>query len=336
MTGRPAHRLLRVVFLATLASTCGGGPSAPAPPPGPAPIQIGCPAPFIVEDAMGASQPVTFAAPSVSGGSQPVTVSCTPASGSHFPLGDTTVRCTASDSQGRQASCSFSVGLRRRPLSVTRILAFGDSMTEGENGRPGFIDIPNAYPTILQRLFDAAIPGQSITVINEGVGGERVTESDERLKHEIGKYQPQVLLLLEGINDLGGGVTPSRVADAIRDSIDTALERGVAYVFVSTLLPTATGNCLDQPGAPRCRGNDIAEADIVEANSLIRAVVPAAGGHLVDPYAEFVANRATYVDNDGLHLAPEGNRALASAFWSRIVEVVPAQALAGTPLSSPR
>ena len=193
----------------------------------------------------------TFPTPSTTGGAQPVNVSCTPAAGSPFPLGDTLVQCTASDTQGRQASCSFSVTLRHRRLSITRILAFGDSMTEGENGRPGFIDLPNAYPTVLQQMFESRLPGENITVANEGVGGERATENDERLKHEIGKYQPQVLLLLEGINDLAGRVPPSRVAAALRDSIETARERGVAHVFVSTLLPTATANSASAPAAAK-------------------------------------------------------------------------------------
>ncbi len=262
-----------------------------------------------------------------------MSVSCTPATGSPFPLGDTVVQCTASDTQGRQASCSFSVTLRHRPLAVTRILAFGDSMTEGENGRPGFIDLPNAYPTILQQLFASRLPGQGITVVNEGFGGERATENDARLKHEIGKYQPEVLLLLQGINDLAGGVSPSRVATALRDSIETARERGVAYVFVSTLLPTATANCGNQPGAPRCRGNDISQEDLVETNAVIRGLVPAEGAHLVDPFDEFMANRATYIDTDGLHLRPEGNRALASAFLNRILERIPAPAFKGLPTS---
>ena len=332
MIRREAFTGLSCALLVALGAACGGGPPAPGGVPGA--LQVSCPTLVAIEQVNGLTQIVTYPAPTTTGGTQPVAASCSPLSGSQFPLGDTTVSCAATDAQGRQATCAFSVILRHRQLSVSRILAFGDSMTEGENGRPGFIDTPNAYPTILQQLFASRIPGQEITVINEGVGGERVTENDERLKHELVKYQPQVLLLLEGVNDLAGGVTPSRVASAVRDSIDTARDRGVTYVFVSTLLPTATANCGNQPGAPRCRGNDVPESAIGDTNNLIRSLVPGAGAYLVDPFAEFVANRATYVDNDGLHLRPEGNRALAAAFWNRIVEVIPAPALTGASILS--
>jgi hypothetical protein len=41
----------------------------------------------------------------------PKPVSCSPTSGSTFPLGDTTVNCTASDSHGNTSSASFTIGV---------------------------------------------------------------------------------------------------------------------------------------------------------------------------------------------------------------------------------
>ena len=42
----------------------------------------------------------------------PLTPVCTPASGATFPLGDTTVTCTATDSKGQTKSASFKVTMR--------------------------------------------------------------------------------------------------------------------------------------------------------------------------------------------------------------------------------
>lgn len=52
---------------------------------------------------------VTFPNPVVVDNCPGATVVCTPASGSAFPLGTTTVNCTATDSGGATASCSFNV-----------------------------------------------------------------------------------------------------------------------------------------------------------------------------------------------------------------------------------
>jgi lysophospholipase L1-like esterase len=260
-----------------------------------------------------------------------VSVACAPESGSQFSIGVTTVTCNARDAQGRQASCSFSVTLHHRAFALTRYLAFGDSITEGENGRPvgvmPFIDLANAYPTLLQRMFTERVPDQSIVVDNAGLGGERVSENGSRLEDRILATRAQVVLLLEGINDLNAGLSPSTVMHGVRDSIRTAREHGVEYVFVSTILPVAPENC--GPAPPRCRGGSTTNDVIAETNERLRETVPKEGGHLVDTFGRFMANRAAYVDIDGLHLRPEGNRALADAFWERIVQVIPASQLSG-------
>jgi hypothetical protein len=57
----------------------------------------------------GASAVVTFAAPTASDNCPGVVSLCTPPSGSTFPIGTTTVTCTATDASGNTATCSFTV-----------------------------------------------------------------------------------------------------------------------------------------------------------------------------------------------------------------------------------
>ncbi|NOT62239.1 MAG: HYR domain-containing protein, partial [Acidobacteria bacterium] len=76
-----------------------------------APPAITCPAPINVCVAAGATNStVTYVTPTVSG----ATVSCAPASGASFPLGTTSVTCTASNVAG-QTSCSFNVTVKDAP-----------------------------------------------------------------------------------------------------------------------------------------------------------------------------------------------------------------------------
>ena len=324
---------MALAVAALMAAACGSGPTGPGG--GAAAPQISCGAPMTVENAVGLSQNVDYPAPAVSGGAAPVSVTCSPASGAPFPLGSTTVNCTASDAQSRTASCSFGITILHRQLTTTKFLAFGDSLTAGENGRPfglvPIIDVPNAYPTFLQQFFNERIPSQTFTVVNAGLNGERVTDvtTNERLKGAIARNQPHVLLLLEGINDINNGLGPNAVVNGIRDQIRTARDRGVQYVFVSTLLPVSREDC-HVPPATRCRADDTPQSVLLQTNQLIRSMVPASGGHLVDPYDNFVANHGSYIDADGLHMKPEGYRALAGAFWDRIVQVIPATALFGS------
>jgi lysophospholipase L1-like esterase len=330
-------RFTLLLALSALAAACSSSPTAPPPVVIPAP-QITCPAPVVVEGVAVTSQAVAYPAPVTTNGTQPVTVTCSPASNTVFQLGQTPVTCNAVDAAGRQATCGTTVTLKHRELALKRYVAFGDSMTAGENGRPinfvPVLDLPNAYPTMLQKFFATRIPSQpDIVVINEGLGGEFVTANSARLKSVIDTQHPQVLLFLEGANDMLNGLGATDIAIAIRDSIRIARDRGIAYVIVSTVLPTAPQNC-PASGTPHCRG-DIPASLPIDINSRLRTLVPAEGGYLVDDYTDFAGHLSTYIDLDGLHLTPAGNQALASAFWDRIVAVIPTRQLTGgAPLTS--
>jgi lysophospholipase L1-like esterase len=283
----------------------------------------------------GGGQSVTYPPPTVSGGASPVNNTCTPASGSTFNVGTTTVSCTAIDAASRQAQCSFTVTLTPQLISVTKYVAFGDSLTEGQNGRAGFhgervVDVPNAYPTKLQASLNLEYPGQGITVPNYGKGSEPVGDAaNSRLLDALGKEKPGAVLLLDGYNNLTNPCAPglsntaecsqavTDVAVGIRDLIRIAKrpEYGVRYIFVSTMTPP--GPYLGIPPDRR-----IANDAIVRANTGIVNMVRAEGVTLVDTYPNFIGHEAEYVDQDGLHLRPAGYQAVADSFLAVIKTTV--------------
>jgi len=73
------------------------------------PPMIICPTITSVTSAPGGSSIVTFTSPAASDNCPGVTASCDPPSGSTFPSGCSTVTCTAMDTSGNQASCTFQV-----------------------------------------------------------------------------------------------------------------------------------------------------------------------------------------------------------------------------------
>ncbi|MGE5246418.1 MAG: GDSL-type esterase/lipase family protein [Betaproteobacteria bacterium] len=257
------------------------------------------------------------------GGSLPLQVSCSMPSGADFPLGKTVVTCTATDGSGRTGSCSFTVTVTPVPtLAATTFLAFGDSLTAGENGLPltqgigpQFIDLPNSYPTYLKSDLSAAYPLGTFTVTNAGQSGELATEGVARLALLLPGEHWDALLLLEGINDLDVGVAaiPGMV-DALRTDIRNARAAGVQYIFVSTLLPQKDGR----------RGRAaLVSSVIVPANQQIAPMVTGEGAFLVDGFAAFSGHEGTYLGSDGLHPSPAGNEALANAFLAAIQAKIP-------------
>jgi lysophospholipase L1-like esterase len=314
----------------------GGAPPTGPTPPAPAP-QIACPRDVSVREVLGSAQTVTFDAPQVTGGAAPVTVTCTPASGASFPLGTTAVACAASDAQTRQATCSFSVTLTGFSIAAARFDAFGDSITEGEVGRPSlalpFLDPPNAYPTRLQAALDETYPGQGLVVINRGLSGDSVEDTEAKVRQFLPVDRPDAALLLSGYNDLLNGCpadrpsTPpcgdaiNKVADGMRACLRRVKEAnaGVRYTFLSSLTPPGPS------GSHRIDGNAI-----LQVNGRLRQVAAAEGAVFVDSYAPFVGHEAEYVNVDGLHLRPAGYQALADVFFAAIQAVVPRTPLPAT------
>ena len=281
----------------------------------------------------GGSGDVTYQTPTTVGGTHPVSVSCTPASGTRFAPGVTPVACLAMDAQGRQATCSFTVTVTPLLIDVKRFIAFGDSITAGENGRAGlntFVDFPNLYPLKLEGMLNVEYPDQGIVVLNRGYGGDPIERGVERLPAVLETDHGDALLLLDGYNNLLAECTPDRSATAacarkiedvvagIRECIRIARVSayGVKYVFVSTITP---------PGPlVGARDRRIAGDAVVRTNAALAAMVGTQGATLVDTYARFIGYEAEYVDEDGLHLRPAGYQAMAQAFFDVIKQTVSA------------
>ncbi len=86
-------------------------------------------------------------------------------------------------------ACSGDGGLKKLNADAT-ILAFGDSLTLGVGAND-----EDAYPQKLEKLIN-------LKVINAGVSGEATAEGLQRLGAELDRYSPQLVILLEGGNDI--------------------------------------------------------------------------------------------------------------------------------------
>ena len=323
-----------VAVASLLAAAC-DGPMKPTPTPD-APA-LACPANVTMRGIAGGMQPVTYAAPTVTGGAVPVTVTCAPKSGDAFSVGTTPVACSAVDTMSRRAECAFTVTLTPLLLSVTKFVAIGDSLTEGEDGRRftlgfGFIDPTGTYPVLLQTLLNNEYPGQSIVVLNRGISGEPIDDvlRPNRLPAVLATEKPGALLFLDGYNNLLGScdakdpqhagsaeceAATTDVANGYRRVIQFARGAGVQYIFASMLTP---------PGPSAGGPNDrrIANSAIVRTNTKLAPIVRAEGATLVDPYTAFIGHEPEYVADDGLHLRRAGYQALADTFFVAIKNAV--------------
>ncbi len=95
-------------------------------------IAVFCPANVTVTASAGNCSPVVnFSSPTVIDNCPGSSVSCAPPSGSTFPLGVTSVLCTAVDAKGVQATCGFTVTVIGTPQAVKTLQGGGQKLDFG-------------------------------------------------------------------------------------------------------------------------------------------------------------------------------------------------------------
>jgi lysophospholipase L1-like esterase len=187
-------------------------------------------------------------------------------------------------------------------LSRTRFMAFGDSITVGE------IPDPTApYPIILQTELRSRYLAQAsdIVVVNAGVGGERLTAGILRFGPAIDTHRPDVVLLMEGANDLLS-LGPDLSATLLQSMAQEAQSRN-ARVFLGSMLPTVAGRRLSQP-----------TANVVLLNTQIQAMAVQQGVVYVDLYNTLLPEAQAVISDDGLHPTVFGYRRIADVFFDAI------------------
>jgi len=308
------HRYRSLVFLgAFLAARC-GSPTSPTPAPDPAAPTLACPAPQSAQSIGGATA-VVYPSPVATAGKEPLSaIVCAPPSGSPFAVGTTTVMCTVTDAIQRSASCSFTVTVAPPPppaprLSVTRIVAFGDSITEGKFADATFS--ANPYPLLVQSMLRARYTAQAsaITVANRGVGGETAQGGMGRLPGVLAADKPEVLLLLEGVNDLSSGnpVTIQPMIDALRLMVRQGRNSGAQFIL-ATLLPERAG-----PGTPQTRNGALPLLN--QANDQIRRAAALEGATLLDLFQGLGGVPDPWIGSDNLHPNDTGYQKIAQLFF---------------------
>lgn len=100
------------------------------------------------------------------------------------------------------------------------ILAFGDSLTLGVGA-----DSSMSYPQVLARL-------SGVRVINAGVSGEVTSEGLARLPQMIDETRPDLMILLEGGNDILRNQDPELTKKNLAAMIEMAQDQGIDVVLI--------------------------------------------------------------------------------------------------------
>ncbi len=194
------------------------------------------------------------------------------------------------------------------PQSPTIYVAFGDSITEGVGDEEG-----GGYPPRLEGLLIAR--GRNADVRNRGKAGETTVDGLTRINSVLAEGG-DVLLLMEGTNDLPHNISPETIAFNL-DEMAKRGERAGMVVGVATVIPRSPVANVDR--------ENILTQQLAET---IRDMAGTSERALPDPFEEFITTPNLYQDfyshdpDDPVgHPNARGYDKLAHVFFDLIVGV---------------
>jgi lysophospholipase L1-like esterase len=197
---------------------------------------------------------------------------------------------------------------------TVRVMALGDSVTDGLTLPDG---TPGAYRNDLWQLLKS--DGYSVDFVgsrmsglptlgdsdHEGHPGWTIAQINEHAGAWMRTYQPDVVLLHLGTDDIEGTSTPEAASTALSTLVDTLTANApAAQIFVSTLIPSPS---------------DVLNQQFVAFNKLVPGIVARKGTrvHLVDMYSAL--SPADFVDP--LHPTGGGYARMAVRWYSALLGV---------------
>ena len=210
-------------------------------------------------------------------------------------------------------------------------MAFGDSMTEGVDSPPLSpltwalaLDSgrSQSYPFKLQTLITQRYTAQTINVYNAGWAGRQARQDIGRFDEAVSDSAAELVLLLEGVNDLNAPRIPPEgdnariraTVDALEEMVKTAGRRNV-HVMIGTLPP-------QRPGGAKAGSVDLVPA----FNAAVREMAAKKGAEIVD----IGSLPLSLIGTDGLHPSEAGYQRIAEIWMEAIkarFESAPAPAL---------
>jgi lysophospholipase L1-like esterase len=197
--------------------------------------------------------------------------------------------------------------------ATSAVVALGDSLTDG---RGSTTDGDDRWPDDLSRRLQANATTRGVAMLNEGIGGNAVLSgglgptAEQRFQRDVlGQSGARWLIVLEGVNDIGGATAPTVATNLIAafgQFVDMAhAQRMRAYGV--PILPFG-GSSYDSAGHQTARQT---VNDWIRTSGRFDAVID------VEPMVRDPANPVNllpaYDSGDHLHLSAAGYQAMANA-----------------------
>lgn len=95
---------------------------------------------------------------------------------------------------------------------MTRILFQGDSITDAGRDKRNYRDLGQGYPKYAAEALREKFPDADFDFINFGISGNRTSQLFDRIYPDAIEFQPDVISILIGVNDIWHRYSKQRIA----------------------------------------------------------------------------------------------------------------------------
>ena len=188
-----------------------------------------------------------------------------------------------------------------------RIVFQGDSITDAGRDKRNYHNMGNGYPKYASALLTEALPHIDFDFINMGISGNRTDQLFDRLYVDAISFDPDVISILIGINDVWHRYSPSRVA-----TTDLQIETNYRAILERLKKETNAKIVMLSPYLLDCEDKDAMREDLKTVLPIIRKLADEFADVYVplDEYFEEALKtqpEPKYYSADGVH--PNANGA---------------------------
>ena len=198
-----------------------------------------------------------------------------------------------------EAPAPTQVAEEATPSTTSKILAFGDSVTEGLGVEP-----EEAYPALLQNRLRAA--GYEYEVINGGISGETSSAALSRVEWML-TQKPDIVIVETGANDALRGIDLELTQNNISQIVKRFKESNVVVVLAGMQIIQNLG-----------------EEYTTQFANIYPAVAKEHDVILIPFFLEGVAGRPHLNQADVIHPTPEGYKIVLETIYPYVLEGIEA------------
>ena len=202
-----------------------------------------------------------------------------------------------------------------------KILFQGDSITDAGRDRRNYHHLGNGYPKFAAELISSAHPDVDIEFINFGISGNRTGQLFDRIYPDAIAFQPDIISILIGINDIWHRYGQGRIA-----TTNAQIEANYRAILMSLKEKTNAKIIMISPYLLDCDDKEDMRQDLFSVLEIIRNLASEFADVYIPLDKHFeealkTAPEKLYYSADGVHPNENGAKFIAKLYAEAIEEI---------------